>query len=183
MRQSLSALFAASFAILFSFAPAAHAVTRAEVDADVSAAIERLRASSPQASVLLDEAAGALVIPKMSKFGIGLGFAWGTGALVEPNQPNAYYRARGLSAGLLFGARGRTEVLIFLSQDALSQFKLSLGWEIGVDAEVTVVELGAGREFDSSTLKSEIVGVVLDQQGLLIDVSLDGTKYLARDLP
>ena len=53
---------------------------------------------------------------------------------------------------------------------------MSDGWEIGVDASVTVVTLGAGGSIDATQLNQPIVAFVFDSKGLMYNLSLEGSK-------
>ena len=81
------------------------------------------------------------------------------------------------SFGLQFGAQAKTIVLVFLDEDALKQFRKSEGWKVGVDGSVAVIAIGAGTSLDSSKLNQPIVGFVLDQKGLMYNLTLEGSKF------
>jgi lipid-binding SYLF domain-containing protein len=81
------------------------------------------------------------------------------------------------SFGLQFGAQAKTIVLVFLDEDALRQFRKSEGWKVGIDGSVAVIAIGAGTSLDSSKLNHPIVGFVLDQKGLMYNLTLEGSKF------
>ena len=88
----------------------------------------------------------------------------------------SYYNTMAGSFGLQFGAQAKTIVLVFLDEDALKQFRKSEGWKVGVDGSVAVIAIGAGTSLDSSKLNQPIVGFVLDQKGLMYNLTLEGAK-------
>ena len=47
------------------------------------------------------------------------------------------------SVGLLAGARSKTVVYLFMTDEALSSFEASSGWTVGADASVTLLTVGA----------------------------------------
>jgi lipid-binding SYLF domain-containing protein len=65
---------------------------------------------------------------------------------------------------------------MFLTQDALDGFKRRAGWKIGVDGSVTVITVGVGGSIDSDKIVSPVIGFVLDQTGLMYNLTLEGTK-------
>ena len=50
------------------------------------------------------------------------------------------------------------------------------GWEIGVGPTVVVVDEGAAKNLSTSTLKDDAYAFIFDQQGLMLSVSIEGTK-------
>ena len=89
----------------------------------------------------------------------------------------SYYNTMAGSFGLQFGAQAKTILLVFLDEDALGQFRKSEGWKVGVDGSVAVIAIGAGTSLDSSKLNQPIVGFVLDQKGLMYNLTLEGSKF------
>ncbi len=65
---------------------------------------------------------------------------------------------------------------MFMTADSLNKFRKSDGWEVGVDGSVALITIGAGEDFDTNTVKAPIVGFVMNNQGLMFNVSLEGTK-------
>ena len=65
---------------------------------------------------------------------------------------------------------------MFLDEESLNRFRKSEGWKVGVDGSVAVVVIGAGMSLDSSKLNQPIVGFVLDQKGLMYNLTLEGAK-------
>ena len=80
------------------------------------------------------------------------------------------------SLGLTLGAGQRSEILLFMTREALAKFEASNGYNLGVDAEVAVMSKGAGSEYDSENLRKPIIGFVFGEKGLIGDVSLKGSK-------
>ena len=72
---------------------------------------------------------------------------------------------------------GRGESLLFMTDEALKQFRASSGWEAGVDGNVALITIGAGERADTTTAKDPIVGFVFDAKGLIADISLKGAKF------
>jgi lipid-binding SYLF domain-containing protein len=64
-----------------------------------------------------------------------------------------------------------------MTTEALNQFKKVSGWEVGVDGNVALIDVGGGKRLDTTTLKDPVVGFVFDAKGLMIDISLKGAKF------
>ena len=68
-------------------------------------------------------------------------------------------------------------VILFMTNEALKKFRASKGWEAGVDAEVTLVTVGAEATVETLRSQSPVVGFVFDQKGLMGGVSIKGAKF------
>ncbi len=65
---------------------------------------------------------------------------------------------------------------MFLQQKALNDFRAANGWQVGVDGSVVLVNVGAQASVDSTKFNQPIVGFVVGQQGLMYNVTLEGSK-------
>jgi len=72
---------------------------------------------------------------------------------------------------------------MFMTSEALQQFQRSSGWDVGGDASVTLVEIGANGAVDASRLNKPIVAFLFGNAGLMANLSLEGTKVSKLDLP
>jgi lipid-binding SYLF domain-containing protein len=158
-------------------ADAAVAATAKEIDVSVDVALERFEKDVGGAKQFLAGAKGLLVFPSVIKAGAGFGGEFGEGALRINGKTVSYYNTMAGSFGLQLGAQAKTIVIVFLDEDALSQFRKSEGWKVGVDGSVAVIAIGAGTSLDSSKLNQPIVGFILDQKGLMYNLTLEGSKF------
>jgi lipid-binding SYLF domain-containing protein len=147
------------------------------LDAEVNVALDDLYKQDGAARDLGQRAAGILVFPRLYKAGIFFGGAFGDGALRVQGQTVQYYRATGVSFGLQLGAQIQTQVVMFMTQEALAQFRASENWQAGVDGSIAVVKLGAGKSVNTDNTRESIIGFIYDNQGLMGDLSFKGTKY------
>ena len=161
---------------MLGFAAHAAADTAQEIDIRVAAALERFRTEIDGGARFLASAEGVLVFPKVIKAGIGIGGEYGEGALLVGNQTVAYYNTAAASIGLQLGAQTKTVILVFLGGDALAKFRASNGWEVGVDGAVALIDIGAGGSIDSSNVTDPIVGFVMNNKGLMGNLTLEGSK-------
>lgn len=163
-------------AALAAFGGAAEAASKAKIDRRVDKAITEFRDDIGGADAVLARAVGVLVFPSVKKAGIGIGGEYGEGALRIGGKSVAYYNTAAASIGFQLGAQARRQIIVFLDQKALDKFRSSEGWEIGVDASVAVVTLGAGGAIDTTTLDQPIVAFIFDNKGLMYNLSLEGSK-------
>jgi len=162
-------------------AESAVAATAKEIDVSVDVALEKFEKEVGGAKQFLAGAKGLLVFPTVIKAGVGFGGEYGEGALRINGKTVGYYNTAAASFGLQFGAQAKTIVLVFLDEDALTKFRKSEGWKVGVDGSVAVLAIGAGTSLDSSKLNQPIVGFVLDQKGLMYNLTLEGSKFTKID--
>jgi len=150
--------------------------TREVIDAQTDQALDRLREYNGEAAGLLEEAVGVLVFPDVVKMGFGVGGQYGEGVLRVNGEPVAYYATAGASFGLQLGAQYKSEVILFMSDEALDKFRERNGWEVGVDGSVAVIQLGAGGKFDSKQITQPVIAFIFSNQGLMYNLTLEGSK-------
>jgi lipid-binding SYLF domain-containing protein len=155
----------------------ASAASKAEIDAEIRASLGKLYEEYPEARELVAQAKGLLVFPQVLKAGFILGAEFGEGALLIGGRPIQYYRTTGLSLGLLAGAQGKAQVIMFMNDEVLATFRQSKGWEAGVDGTIAALEFGTGGTLSTRTIKAPIVGFVFDNRGLMVNASLSGSKF------
>lgn len=155
----------------------ANAASAEEIDIRVDAAIEIFNERVKEGREFLANAKGVLVFPNIVKAGFFLGGEFGEGALRINNKNINYYRTTGASFGFQFGAQTKSVIIVFLDDEALRNFRNSSGWEVGVDGSIAIADAGAGGSIDSTNISDPIVAFVFGNKGLMIDVSLAGTKY------
>jgi len=172
-------LFTALIALLLS-APPAHAASAAEIDREVNKTLEAFQ-KIDGAKAYLKIAKGALVFPKVYKAGIGVGGEYGEGALRVGGKSVAYYSTAAASIGFQLGAQAKSIVILFTNESALRKFRESKGWEVGVDGSVALVDIGAGKEVDTTTIKDPVIGFIFGQKGLMYNLTLEGSKFTKLD--
>jgi lipid-binding SYLF domain-containing protein len=155
---------------------AARAESKQEIDVTVKETMQRFTNANPAHAELLRKAVGVLVFPRITKAGAGIGGEHGNGSLLKGGSIVGYYSLTSASLGLTLGAGQRSEVLLFMTREALSKFEASHTWNVGVDAQVALVSQGAGGQYDTDTLGKPILGFVFDEKGLIGDLSLKGSK-------
>jgi lipid-binding SYLF domain-containing protein len=130
----------------------------------------------PGARELANKAAGILVFPSVVKAGFGIGGEYGEGILLNQSQVQGYYNLISASFGFQLGVESRSVIIMFMTQDALDGFERRAGWKVGVDGSVTVITLGVDGSIDTDKVVSPVIAFVLDQTGLMYNLSLEGSK-------
>ena len=153
----------------------AEAATRAEIDAEVAAAVARLRTMS-NAAPLFRTAKAVLIFPRIISGGIGIGGQYGDGAMLRDGATAGYYNIAGVSVGLLAGLQASGLAMFFMTDQALRALMIADGWEIGTGPAVVVLDRGVQANINSTTLTEPVYAVTFGQEGLLAAITLNGTK-------
>ncbi len=169
-------LVAALLIGVFSTANIARAASGADIDADVEATLARFSNNIGGAEGLLRRAAGVLVFPSVVKAGMGFGGEYGEGALLIGGRTAGYYNTISASVGFQLGVQARSVIILFMTDGALNSFRRKNGWKVGVDGSVTVVTLGVGGSIDSNQIRRPVLAFILDQKGLMYNLTLEGSK-------
>ena len=158
-------------------ATVSYAKTKGEINASVRAAMARFKKQVKGGTEYLKGAKGVLVMPNITKAGFVVGGKYGQGALQVGGKTVDYYSLAEGSVGWQIGAQKYDMVILFMTDEVLKKFRSGENWEAGVDAEVTIIEVGA--EVTVETLRSQhpIAGFVFDQKGLMGGLSVKGAKF------
>jgi lipid-binding SYLF domain-containing protein len=118
-----------------------------------------------------------LVMPNVIKGAFIVGGEYGEGALRIGGRSVGYYNIVSGSIGFQIGGQSKDIILLFMTQEALDQFRASKGWEAGIDGNIALISVGGGERVDTTTSKDPIIGFVFDSKGLIADISLKGAKF------
>lgn len=152
------------------------AATADDLHREADQTLKALFKQNSTAALISDRAKATLVLPKIIKAGLVFGGSYGEGVLLKAGRPTAYYNSISASWGFQAGAESFSYVLFLMSDDALAYLDESKGWEIGVGPTVVAVNEGIARNLSSSTLRDDVYAFILDQQGLMASLSIEGTK-------
>ena len=153
-----------------------NAAKRQSSDASGDATLSRMYSTVKGSRELVAKSRGVLVFPEVIQAGFIVGGQSGNGALRVGGSTVGYYNTSSLSVGLQAGAQSKAIVFLFMTQQALDEFRGSDGWAAGAGASVALVKMGANGAVDSNTATAPIQVVVLTNAGLMGDVSINGTK-------
>src|SRR6056297_338341 len=107
----------------------------ATIDARVDATLQAMYRQYPNTRTLANKSTGMLVMPLVTEAGLGLGGAYGRGALRVGGVTVDYYSVTKASGGLQIGAQQYAHVLFFMTEPALREFRRSPGWAAGAGLE------------------------------------------------
>lgn len=174
--HSIRWLSTLSCALLYFASPGTLAASKEEINADVREAVQNFYKHTSAGKELAQKAAGVLVFPSVIKAGIGIGGEYGEGALLVKGRTLAYYNIAAASIGFQLGAQARTQIVLFMSENALAGFRRSQGWTAGVDGSVALATLGAGGSIDTETAKKPVIGFIFSNKGLMYNLTFEGSK-------
>ena len=163
-------------AALCMFQSAANATSAEELNKDAAQSLQALYKSNPLAASMGKDARAILVFPKIVKAGLVFGGSYGEGVLTKHNQFDGYYNSVSASWGWQAGAETYGSVVFLMTDKAADCLAKSHGWEFGVGPGIVVVNEGVAKNLTSTTLKSDAYAFIFDQQGLMVNLSIEGTK-------
>jgi lipid-binding SYLF domain-containing protein len=166
-----------AIATFCAFSPNAYAKTAAEINADANRTLKRFYREVNGAKELTSSAKALLVMSGVTKAGFFAGGEYGQGVLRIGGKSRGYYNLVAGSYGFTFGVEQMDIIIAFMTEDALNQFRKLQGWEVGVDGNVALIDVGGGKRLDTTSLKDPVVAFVFGAKGLMVDVSLKGAKF------
>lgn len=152
------------------------AASKATIDRDAKATLDKLYKNNPGAKALGDKSVGVLVFPSIVKGGFIIAGQFGDGALRKNGKSVAYYRSLAASYGFQAGAQAFGYVLFFMDEDSLRYLDNSAGFELGTGPSLVVLDSGFGKNFSTTTLQKGIYAFIFNQKGLMGGVGIQGTK-------
>jgi lipid-binding SYLF domain-containing protein len=159
-----------------------HGASRTELDEGVERTLNRLYTQVNGSRELVAKGDGVLVFPRVIAAGLVVGGEYGQGALRVKGQHAGYYSLGSVSIGFQIGAQSKAVVVLFMTKEALDKFHASKGWNVGADASVAVMKLGANGAIDTMAAANPVQVIVLTNAGLMANLNLEGTKISRLDL-
>ena len=148
-----------------------------EIDRDAELALDLLTREIVESKLILNQAYGYLVFPRIVKVGMGIGLETGEGVLKVSELSTDYYRISSGSLGFQAGAQAKAVVIAFMTEDLLNSFQNNPGWKVGVDGHVTVIDRGLSQSLDSDNILDSVVAFVFDSRGLMYSLTLEGSVF------
>lgn len=167
--------------VMLAVSLTASAASKQEINTEVKQALGDFRKHTAAGHELSQKASGMLVFPNVIKAGIGIGGEFGEGALIVKGKTVAYYNIAAASVGLQLGAQARSQIVLFMNDKVLGEFRSSQGWKAGVDGSVALATLGAGGAIDTETAKQPIIGFIFSNKGLMYNLTFEGSKITRID--
>lgn len=148
------------------------------METEVRQTLASLYEAEPEAKNFANRASGMLVFPGYGKGGLIFGGGYGRGAMVVNGKIVDYYKMMSGSIGLQAGYQERDQVIMFMSEEALNQFRQSDGWQLGVDASFTLIDAGQGGTISTNDFDQPIVVFINNQRGLMVSLALQGDRIV-----
>ena len=147
------------------------------LDYNADIALQSLHEQWPSSKILASNAAGMLIVPKISEASFVFGAAYGKGVLKVENNTVDYYSFVSGSWGLNAGIQKYSHALFFMTEESLLQFKKSNGFNLGADFTYAMQTDAhtVGVDYKSST--KPIIAIIFGQNGLMGGFNFEGVKY------
>ncbi|WP_255418520.1 YSC84-related protein [Paracoccus sp. JM45] len=149
----------------------------AQLDGRVDQTHQYLTTTYPASAPLIQNARGVLYMPLMTEAALGVGGAYGQGALRIGGQTVDYYSATRATVGFQAGAQQYAHVLIFQTDQSLAAFRAAPGWVAGAGAFYAVPAGGMAVGADTFSAQFPVVAMIFGQSGLIAGAAIEGTKY------
>ena len=177
-RRGMHKVLLATAAMLFlgTIGSQSLAATAEDLDKDAAQALQTLYKTNPISAVIGKKAKAILVFPKIVKAGLVFGGSYGEGVLMKGSHVSEYYNSVSASWGWQAGAESYAYFVFLMTDKAVKYLAKSKGWEFGVGPTVVVVNDGVAKNLSTSTLKDDAYTFISDQQGLMVSLSIEGTK-------
>lgn len=149
------------------------AADRAALSADAKATLTTFKAKDPTLSGLLKKSVGYAIFPNIGKGGFLIGGSYGQGEVYERGKLIGYADVKELSAGATVGAQNYSQMLIFLRQSDLDNFKRG-DWSLtGNVSAVALTKGGAG----TTDPNKGVIALVDTKGGLMAEAAVGGQRY------
>jgi len=169
-------LFVLSLTFVLFATPPVEAASKTEINAKVKSTLVTFYSQVKSGRELANKASAILVFPEVFKAGFVVGGEYGEGAMLEHGKTTGYYNTAAASVGFQLGAQMKSQIIMFMTRDALRSFKSSEGWKAGVDGSVALITVGVGGNVDSNTVKDPIIGFIFSNKGLMYNLTFEGSK-------
>ncbi len=157
------------------------AASAQEIEIEVDATTVKFAKEVTGGAAFLETAKGVLIFPSVIKAGLIIGGEYGEGALRVGGKTVAYYSTAAGSLGFQIGAQSKSVVLVFLTEEAITDFRKDEGWKAGVDGSVALIKWGVGEDINTIDIKDPIVGFVFSNKGLMYNLTIEGSKFTKID--
>ncbi len=161
----------------------ANAATAEDLNKEAAQSLQILYKHNPIAETISKNAKEILVFPNVIKAGLIFGGSYGEGVMMKGSHVEGYYNTVSASWGWQAGAQSYGYVVFLMNDKAKSYLENSEGWSIGVGPTVVVVDAGIAKNLTSTTLQDDAYAFIFDQQGLMVSLSIKGTKITRIDKP
>ena len=116
---------------------------------------------------------GYAVFPELGKGGIGIGGAYGKGALYEGGKLQGYCKMEEINIGFQLGGQEQSMILFFKDKAALERFKSG---ELAGDASASAVVADADASAEAD-FKNGVATYIFDSAGAMYQATIGGKRF------
>jgi len=143
------------------------------------AARDRLKARVKGAEKIAKRAKGALIFPKINECEITNNNDYAKGVLIVRGKKGFEYydMIPGSFNDPAVRVQHKDIILYFMSNDVVNSFRKIEEWEEGVDGKIDLISMDISKDAFSAINNESIVAFVLDEKGIIADMSIQGAKF------
>jgi lipid-binding SYLF domain-containing protein len=175
MRESLRRSLLVMGAALLALAGPAGADDRTEIESKSALALQTLRQHAREVDKLIERASGVLIFPDVVEMGFGEGGRYGEGALLVEGAAVAYYATAGAPHRVPQTEGRKAELILFMTQQALIDFRNTINWQVGVSEGLTRMRVDERGRLETTRDTAPVLGMTFSDRGVLQDLDLRGT--------
>jgi lipid-binding SYLF domain-containing protein len=153
--------------------PVAVMIRVADLHADVRQALDEAKKTDPSIQKFFDESEGYAVFPGITKGGIGIGAAHGSGELFEHGVVTGTCSMTQVNIGAQLGGQQYREIIFFQTKSALESFKSG---SFAFDAQASAVALASGAAANAK-YRNGVIVFTQAKGGLMYEASVGGQKF------
>lgn len=136
-------------------------------------ALNKMIEDNPKLQTFKDKAYGYVVFPRVTKAGIGIGGAAGTGIVFKGHQDVGSSKLKQASIGLQLGGEQYSEAIFFENKKSYDHF---INGKLKFDAQASAVAITAGASVDAAYLDGVAV-FTRTKGGLMYQASIGGQHF------
>jgi lipid-binding SYLF domain-containing protein len=158
--------------------PAPKKADQATLESQTMTSLDSFKQKDPTLGALMDKAVGYAIFPKAGKAGFIAGGSYGKGEVYEGGRKIGYADITQATVGLQAGAQEFSEVILFLRQQELDNFKNDQ-FAFAGNVSAVIAESGAASTADTS---KGVVVFVQALKGAMAEASVGGQRFRYRPL-
>jgi lipid-binding SYLF domain-containing protein len=145
---------------------------RQNLTQSAQATLQEMIRRDPSLPDLLSRAEGYVVFPSIGKGGFVVGGAHGRGVLFERGAPAGFASMSQASVGAQLGAQTYSQIVVFITREALDRFKAGT-YSLGGEINAVVLTAGAAGATD---FRHDVAVFVEVKGGVMAGITVTGQK-------
>ncbi|MFN3532652.1 MAG: YSC84-related protein [Candidatus Brocadia sp.] len=149
------------------------AKSKVSLNTQAEEVIKNFKIHYPHLTVYFEKAYGYAVFPTITKGGIGIGAAHGTGEVYEKGEFIGTASMTQVTIGVQFGGQRYSEIVFFKDKETLEDFKKG-NFKPGAQASAIASTAGASVDADYD---HGVAIFTLSESGLMFEATVGGQKF------